>query len=78
MDWDLVLGLSLGLCIPAALVIGGILGYYFAMKYFKKQMKENPPITEAQIRMMYQQMGRKPTEKQIKQIMTTFKKNTSK
>lgn len=78
MDWGLILGLSLGLGIPAALIIGGVVGYILAMKYFKKQMKENPPITEAQIRMMYQQMGRKPTEKQIKQIMATFKKNTSK
>lgn len=45
------------------------------MKYFKKQLKDNPPITESQIRAMYQQMGRKPTEKQVKQIMATFKKN---
>lgn len=71
----LALGLSLGLGIPIALVIGAVLGYYFAGKYFKKQLKENPPITESQIRAMYQQMGRKPTEKQIKQIMATFKKN---
>lgn len=70
---SLILSLSLG--IPLALIIGAFLGYYFAMKYFKKQLKNNPPITESQIRAMYQQMGRKPTEKQIKQIMATFKKN---
>lgn len=75
---DLILGLSLGLGIPFALIIGGIIGYYVAMRYFKKQLKDNPPISEAQIRMMYQQMGRKPTEKQIKQIMETFKKQTQK
>lgn len=72
----LALGLSLGLGIPIALVGGAIIGYTLSRKYFKKQLKENPPITEAQIRMMYQQMGRKPTEKQVKQIMANFKKNT--
>ncbi|WPL39497.1 YneF family protein [Malacoplasma iowae] len=72
----LALGLSLGLGVPIALVAGLIIGYTLSRKYFKKQLKENPPITEAQIRMMYQQMGRKPTEKQVKQIMANFKKNT--
>lgn len=72
----LALGLSLGLGVPIALVIGLIIGYTLSRKYFKKQLKENPPITEVQIRMMYQQMGRKPTEKQVKQIMANFKKNT--
>lgn len=71
----LALGIGLGIGIPLSLIVGAIIGYFVAMKYFKKQLKNNPPITEAQIRAMYQQMGRKPTEKQIKQIMTTFKKN---
>ena len=75
------LGLAIGLIVASiviCLILGALLGYYLAGKYFKKQLKENPPITENQIRMMYQQMGRKPTEKQIKQIMSTFKKNTKK
>lgn len=71
----LTLGLSLGLGIPAAIIIGAILGFYFATKYFKKQMKKNPPISESQIRAMYAQMGRKPTEAQVKQVMSAFKKN---
>lgn len=75
MDLGLILGLSLGLGIPVSLIVGAVLGYYISMKYFKKQLKNNPPITEQQIRMMYQQMGRKPSETQIKQIMATFKKN---
>lgn len=69
------LAVGLGVGLPLALIAGLIIGYFVAMKYFKKQLKENPPITEAQIRAMYQQMGRKPTEKQVKQIMATFKKN---
>ena len=39
-----------------------------------KQMEENPPITEDQIRSMYAQMGRKPSEQQIRQIMNNFKR----
>lgn len=73
---ELALGLGLGLGLPAAIALGMFLGYILAKKYFKKQLRENPPITEAQIRMMYQQMGRKPTEKQVKAIMANFKKST--
>lgn len=78
MNIGLIIGLSLGLGIPISFIAGGFLGYFLAMKYFKKQLKDNPPITEQQIKMMYQQMGRKPTEKQVKQIMANFKKTTSK
>lgn len=69
------LAIGLGVGIPLSLIVGVVIGYFVAMKYFKKQLKDNPPITETQIRAMYQQMGRKPTEKQVKQIMATFKKN---
>lgn len=78
MDIGLIIGLSLGLGIPISLIAGALLGYYLSMKYFKKQLRDNPPITEQQIKMMYQQMGRKPTEKQIKQIMANFKKTSAK
>lgn len=44
------------------LLIGGALGFFFTRRYFEKQIKENPPITEKQIRAMYAQMGRKPSE----------------
>lgn len=56
--------------------IGGILtGLVLAKKSFKKQLKNNPPITKEQIRQMYQKMGRKPSESQINQIINSFKKN---
>ena len=57
----------------ACLVIGIFIGFRIAKRMFKKQMKENPPITEEQIRAMYAQMGRKPSESQVKQIMNNFK-----
>jgi len=52
--------------------IGGALGFYFTRKTFLKQLKENPPINEKMIRAMYMQMGRKPSETQIKQIMKSM------
>lgn len=56
------------------LVIGGVIGFFGARAYFSKQLKDNPPINEKMIRVMYQQMGRKPSEAQIKAIMNNIKK----
>ena len=54
------------------LLIGGALGFFFTRRYFEEQIKENPPITEKQIRAMYAQMGRKPSEAQIRAIMKSM------
>ena len=54
--------------------VGALLGFYFTKRAFEKQLKENPPITEKQIRAMYEQMGRKPSEKQIRAIMRSANK----
>ena len=51
------------------LVVGAFLGFYFTRKRFEKELRENPPINEKMIRAMFLQMGRKPSEAQIKQIM---------
>lgn len=57
------------------LVIGGFLGFYFTKKKFEKELKENPPINEKMIRAMFLQMGRKPSEAQIRQIMKSVNAN---
>lgn len=54
------------------LLIGGGLGFYFTKRYMEKQIKENPPITEKMVRAMFLQMGRKPSEAQIRQIMKSM------
>ena len=72
MSFDL--GLSIG-CTLIGLVIGGFLGIYFTRKKFEKELKENPPINEKMIRAMFLQMGRKPSEAQIKQIMKSVNAN---
>lgn len=66
--------ISLGYLI-AGLIIGGGLGFYFTKKKFEKDIKENPPINEKMIRAMFLQMGRKPSEAQIKQIMKSVNAN---
>ena len=72
MSFDL--WMSIG-CTLIGLVIGGFLGFYFTRKKLEKELKENPPINEKMIRAMFLQMGRKPSEAQIKQIMKSVNAN---
>lgn len=69
-------GIIIGVFI-GTLIIGVIAGFKIANKMTKKQLEENPPITEEQIRAMYAQMGRKPSEQQIRQIMNNFKRKVN-
>ena len=50
-------------------VIGGISGFFITKGIFTKQLKENPPINEKMIEAMMSSMGRKPSQKQVKQVM---------
>ncbi len=54
------------------LVIGAIIGFFAARYYFKKQLQKNPPINEKMIRAMFMEMGRKPSEAQIKRIIKSM------
>ena len=53
-------------------VVGAVISFFVTRKNFEKQIKENPPITEKMIRSMYAQMGRKPSEAQIRAIMKSM------
>ncbi len=55
--------------LAVGLILGLVAGFFAARYYFKRQLKKNPPINEQMIRAMYMQMGRKPSEAQIKKIM---------
>ena len=59
-----VIGIAIG-----ALVAGAAAGFFIAKYVFKKQIENNPPINEKMIRVMLTQMGRKPSEKQVREIM---------
>ncbi|MDY6063006.1 MAG: YneF family protein [Erysipelotrichaceae bacterium] len=54
------------------ILIGGVSGFFLARYYLQKELKKNPPISEKQIRAMFMQMGRKPSEAQIKSIMKSM------
>ncbi len=65
-----VLGFVLSLV--GVLLVGGALGFFLSQRYFKKYLKENPPVNEKMIRAMMTQMGRKPSEKQVRQVMQSM------
>ncbi len=64
-----VVAIILGCLIPIII----FLTFYITRKLIEKQLRQNPPINEAQIRAMYQSMGRKPSEAQIKSTMMAMK-----
>ena len=53
-------------------LVGAVAAYFLTRKNFEKQLKENPPINEKMIRAMYAQMGRKPSEAQVRAIMKSM------
>lgn len=55
-------------------IIGAAISFLVTRKMFQKQLKENPPIDEKMVRAMFMQMGRKPSEAQIRQVMKTMQK----
>ena len=57
------------LMIIIGLVVGLIIGFLLARYFMQKYMKENPPINEKMIEVLMSGMGRKPSQKQIKQMM---------
>ena len=56
-----------------ALVAGLVAGFFIARKYMMDYFKKNPPIDERMIMAMMAQMGQKPSQKKVKQIMASMK-----
>ena len=54
------------------LLVGGIIGFFVARKVFTNYLEKNPPINEKMVRAMMQQMGRTPSEKQVRQVMASM------
>lgn len=71
MDTGAWVGLVIGIGI-ALFIAGLVLSFFLTKRMFEKQIKENPPITEKMIRAMFLQMGRKPSEAQIKAVMRSM------
>ncbi len=68
MVWQLILTGAI------ALIAGVALGFFIARKYMMDYLKKNPPINEQMLRMMMMQMGMKPSQKKINQMMGMMKK----
>ncbi|QED47644.1 YneF family protein [Cytobacillus dafuensis] len=59
-----------------ALIAGLALGFFIARKYMMSYLKKNPPINEQMLKMMMMQMGQKPSQKKINQMMNAMNKQT--
>lgn len=56
------------------LIVGLVLGFFLAKHFMMKYLKKNPPINEEMIKALMMQMGRKPNQKQINQMMKSMQK----
>ncbi|EEM40655.1 hypothetical protein bthur0004_33900 [Bacillus thuringiensis serovar sotto str. T04001] len=61
-----------------ALVAGVALGFFIARKYMMNYLQKNPPINEQMLKMMMMQMGQKPSQKKINQMMSAMNKQQMK
>ncbi|KPB03759.1 MULTISPECIES: YneF family protein [Bacillaceae] len=62
------------LIVVLALIAGVALGFFIARKYMMTYLKKNPPINEQMLRVMMMQMGMKPSQKKINQMMSAMNK----
>ena len=64
--------------IVIALIAGLVGGFFISRKYMMDYFQKNPPVNEDMLRMMMMQMGQKPSEKKIKQMMASMKVQSEK
>lgn len=60
------------LILLGVLVVGAVVGFFVSRKIFTRYLEKNPPVNEKMIRVMMQQMGRTPSEKQVRQVMASM------
>lgn len=64
--WQFII-IVLGVLLVTALVT-----FFIVRKLFTRQLEKNPPVNEAMIRAMMTQMGRTPSEKQVRAVMRSM------
>lgn len=62
------------LMVIIGLILGLVIGFFLAKYFMQKYLKKNPPINEDMIKALMMQMGRKPNQKQINQMMKAMEK----
>lgn len=61
-----------------ALLAGAALGFFIARKYMMSYLEKNPPINEQMLRTLMMQMGQKPSQKKINQMMRAMNNQNKK
>lgn len=61
-----------------ALLVGIVIGFFGARRYMENYLRNNPPITEDMLRMMMMQMGQKPSNRKLHQMMQMMKTQAKK
>lgn len=56
------------------LLVGAVIGFFVSKKVMTNYLKKNPPINEEMIKALMTQMGRKPSQKQVNQMMKSMEK----
>ena len=54
------------------ILVAAVATFFITRKLFEKELKKNPPVNEAMIRAMMTQMGRTPSEKQVRAVMRSM------
>ena len=62
------------LYVAIGLILGLVIGFFVSKKVFTNQLHDNPPINEKMIEVMMSSMGRKPSQKQVRQVMQQMNK----
>ena len=62
------------LILVVGLLLVAVIGFFASRKFMKNYLKKNPPINEDMIKALMMQMGRKPNQKQINQMMKAMEK----
>lgn len=60
------------LILVGVLLVGAVVGFLLSRRWFKRYLEKNPPVNEKMIREMMRQMGRTPSEKQVRQILASM------
>ena len=66
------MGLTIALVILGILV-GALIGFFGARRYMENYLRNNPPISEDMLRTMMLQMGQKPSDRKLHQMMQRMK-----
>jgi len=67
-----IAGWQFAIIIVIAILATAVVTFIVVRKLFQRQLKKNPPINETMIRQMMAQMGRTPSEKQVRSIMRSM------